>query len=359
MAKQKIAIACQGGGSQTAFTAGVLSTFFEKGLHLQKQIVSLSGTSGGAVCAALAWYGLLKAADGDPTPIQKRIKDFWEEIIAQLTPELYVDKLGAEMLRLIENGLLPHLELSPVSTLNQIFISSLISFLPRRFFTDLKAALEAHIAFDELPSLIRPDSPVLLLGAADVLTGELKKFNSRAGEIQVEAILASAAIPTLFPAVQIGEHYYWDGLFSDNPPVKELIRAIFVGGENVPDEIWVIQINPTTIESLPKTNSQIFDRRNQMEGNVSLMQSLDFVEFCNLLLREKAVDFDVLARHGFTRREPVTVRFVHMSSELQSTLDYVSKLSREPSQIHRLIEDGEKQGRKFLESLATVGAGTP
>ena len=49
MAKQKIAIACQGGGSQTAFTAGVLSTFFEKGLHLQKQIVSLSGTSGGAV----------------------------------------------------------------------------------------------------------------------------------------------------------------------------------------------------------------------------------------------------------------------------------------------------------------------
>ena len=62
---------------------------------------------------------------------------------------------------------------------------------------------------------------------------------------------------------------------------------------------------------------------------------------------------------GFTRREPVTVRFVRMSSELQSTLDYVSKLSREPSQIHRLIEDGEKQGRKFLESLATVGAGTP
>ena len=138
--------------------------------------------------------------------------------------------------------------------------------------------------------MVRPDSPVLLLGAADVLTGELKKFNSREGEIRVEAILASAAIPTLFPAVEINGHYYWDGLFSDNPPVKELMRAIFVGGENVPDEIWVIQINPTTVESLPKTNSQIFDRRNQMEGNVSLMQSLEFVEFCNLLLREKAVD---------------------------------------------------------------------
>ena len=359
MEKQKIAIACQGGGSQTAFTAGVLPAFFENGVHLQKQIVSLSGTSGGAVCAALAWYGLLKAAAGDPTPIQKRIKDFWEEIIAQLAPELYVDKLGAEMLRMIENGVLPHLELSPVSALNQVFISSLISFLPRRFFTDLKAALEAHIAFEELPELVKPDSPVLLLGAADVLTGELKKFNSRGGEIRVEAILASAAIPTLFPAVEINGHYYWDGLFSDNPPVKELLRPLYVGGENVPDEMWVIQINPTSVESLPKTNSQIFDRRNQMEGNVSLQQSLEFVEFCNLLLREKAVSDEVLDRIGFTRRQPIAVRFVRMSPELQSTLDYVSKLSREPSQIHRLIEDGEQQGRAFLESLATVGAGTP
>jgi len=351
MAKQKIAIACQGGGSQTAFTAGVLSAFFERELHLKKQIVSLSGTSGGAVCAAVAWYGLLKAAAGDPIPIQKRIKDFWEEIIAQLAPELYVDKLGAEMLRMIENGALPHLELSPVSALNQAFISFLTSFLPRRFFTDLRAALEAHIAFEELPELVKPDSPVLLLGAADVLTGELKKFNSRGGEIRVEAILASAAIPTLFPAVEINGHYYWDGLFSDNPPVKELLRPLYVGGENVPDEIWVIQINPTAVESVPNSNSQIFDRRNQMEGNVSLQQSLEFVEFCNLLLREKAVSDEVLDRIGFTRRQPIAVRFVRMSPELQSTLDYVSKLSREPSHIHRMIDDGVKQGRAFLESL--------
>ncbi len=358
MARQKIAIACQGGGSQTAFTAGVLSAFFERELHLKKQIVSLSGTSGGAVCASLAWYGLLKAAQGDRIPIQKRIIDFWEEIFAQIPPELYVDNVSAEMLRLIENGVIPHLELSPVSLLSQMFFSAVTAFLPRKFFTDLKGALESHIAFEELPNLIKPDSPVLLLGAADVLTGELKKFNSRAGEIRVEAILASAAIPTLFPAVEIDGHYYWDGLFSDNPPVKELFRPVFVGGENVPDEIWVIQINPTAVESLPKTNSQIFDRRNQMEGNVSLQQSLLFVEFCNMLLREKSVNPEVLAQFGFTRREPITVRFVRMSKELQSTLDYVSKLSREPSHIHRLIDDGKKQGHQFLESLATSGAVT-
>jgi NTE family protein len=112
---------------------------------------------------------------------------------------------------------------------------------------------------------------VLILGAADVLTGELKKFNSRKGEICVEAVLASAAVPNLFPAVKVGEHYYWDGLFSDNPPVQELIRARSVGGERTPDEVWVIQINPKTCKTVPTTPAEIVDRRNEMVGNVSLM----------------------------------------------------------------------------------------
>src|SRR5689334_1967500 len=46
-----------------------------------------------------------------------------------------------------------------------------------------------------------------------------------------------------------------------------------------------------------------------------------------------------------------------MSPALQSSLDYVSKLSRQPSHIQRLIEDGKMQGRKFLESLSKEGNG--
>jgi len=89
--------------------------------------------------------------------------------------------------------------------------SMLQSLLPRRLFTDLKAMLKKHIDFCEARDLMRPESPILVVGAADVLTGELKKFLSHKGEICVEAILASAAVPTLFPAVQIGEHYHVRG----------------------------------------------------------------------------------------------------------------------------------------------------
>ena len=51
-----VAIACQGGGSHTAFTGGALQRLLADGNH---RVVALSGTSGGAVCALLAWYGLL------------------------------------------------------------------------------------------------------------------------------------------------------------------------------------------------------------------------------------------------------------------------------------------------------------
>ena len=56
-----VAIACQGGGSHTAFTCGALQCLLADGNH---RIVALSGTSGGAVCALLARYGLLTGRGG-------------------------------------------------------------------------------------------------------------------------------------------------------------------------------------------------------------------------------------------------------------------------------------------------------
>ena len=58
-------------------------------------------------------------------------------------------------------------------------------------------------------------------------------------------ILASCAIPNLFPAVEIGKDAYWDGIFSDNPPIMKLIDPKVMGIANIPQEIWVIKLNPT------------------------------------------------------------------------------------------------------------------
>jgi hypothetical protein len=47
---RRVAIACQGGGSHTAFTAGVLARLFDGDELDGCEVVGLSGTSGGAVC---------------------------------------------------------------------------------------------------------------------------------------------------------------------------------------------------------------------------------------------------------------------------------------------------------------------
>jgi NTE family protein len=65
------------------------------------------------------------------------------------------------------------------------------------------------------------------------------------------------------------------------------VRSIFVGPENVPDEVWVIKINPTASRSSLEQPAHILDRRNQVEGNISLFQQLDHIEMLNdMLLRD-------------------------------------------------------------------------
>jgi len=56
----RVAIACQGGGSHTAFTSGVLKRLLRAEESKRYEVVGLSGASGGAVCALLAWHNLLR-----------------------------------------------------------------------------------------------------------------------------------------------------------------------------------------------------------------------------------------------------------------------------------------------------------
>src|SRR4029453_14929261 len=129
----------------------------------------------------------------------------------------------------------------------------------------------------------RPDGPMLLLGAVDVLSGEFRAFNSRREAITADMVLASAAIPTLFRAVEVGDGTYWDGLFSQNPPVRELV-------DTPPDKLWGTHINPSARAGEPTTMVEIADRRNELSGNLSLHQELGFIEKINQLLDEGLLD---------------------------------------------------------------------
>jgi len=362
MAKTKIAIGCQGGGSQTAFTAGALKALCNAQVRDEFEIVSISGTSGGAVCATLVWYALEK----DETPAWGRLMEFWQDNAAQGCLEYAFNNLLVGSLRMVNRGLLPTFQLSPSSPLLQ-GLMSVATIGHREVFRDFRALLESHIDFEEIASWgPRAKRPILMIGAANVSTGKLTKFNSLHHPIRVEHILASCAVPNIFPAVIIDGCAYWDGLFSDNPPLQELTRPGSVGAENLPEEIWLIKINPTASDKVPELADDIIDRRNQLEGNISLFQQLRHLEMINEMLLRDAfrpdylAQFDIKAPIRIPRSFPTDphrgyhIPCIEMPAELQNTLDFESKLDRSAANIERLIEAGEQSVGTFLQERAAA-----
>ncbi|MDP1748200.1 MAG: patatin-like phospholipase family protein [Reyranella sp.] len=367
MTKLKIAVACQGGGSQTAFTAGALKTLCEARVGEEFEVVSISGTSGGAVCATLLWYAYMKGE----RPVWERMMKFWAENTAQGPLEHAINHYIVESMRLVNAGLLPTFQMSPSSPVMRATMEMMTAG-QRKGFADFRGLLESHIDFAEIAAWgPRPQRPVLILGAANVTSGALAKFVSNHEPIRVEHVLASCAVPSIFPAVQIGKDAYWDGLFSDNPPVEELIRPRSVGPENVPDEIWLIKINPTARLQVPVKPGEIIDRRNQLEGNISLFQQLGHLELINDMILADAFrpeflsQFDIKAPVRIPKSfhtdqdRPYHIPCIEMPAELQDLLDYEGKIDRGSDNIGRLIAEGEKAAAVFLRDRAAAVAASP
>ena len=365
--RTKIAVACQGGGSQTAFTAGVLKALAAAQLQEEFEFTGLSGTSGGALCAMLIWYALRKGE----RPVWKRLIDFWHDNSAQGGVEEMLNDLLISQMRLISQGFMPMFQTSPSSPMMKM-MARFASFGQRPEYSDFAALLRKHIDFDEIASWgVQEKAPVLILGAASVLSGRLRKFNSAKEVIKLEHILASAAVPNIFPAVEVDGDALWDGLFSDNPPMDDLVRRGIVGKGNVAQEIWVIKINPTIRATAPMRPNEIADRRNQLEGNISLFQNLKWMELVNDMILQNAFqpeflqDFDIPYPVRIPKAfpdepdKPYHIPWIEMSEEMQQTMDYEGKLDRSPWNLDRLIAHGEECGRAFLVERAKRVAAVP
>jgi NTE family protein len=270
------------------------------------------------VCALLTWYALVTKK---PDRVGELLEAFWMDNSANTPLERLVNSW------VVWAGALEHFVVTPAMSPYDTFVS--VTALD-----DFCAMLKRQIDFDSLAAQPDVSQPMLVIGAVDVLSGEFKAFNSRQQKITAEMILASAAIPTLFRSVRVDDGTYWDGLFSQNPPVKELIDAS-------PDEIWVIQINPKRRPDEPKNVVDIADRRNELADNLSLHQELHFIEKIDQLLEEGLLSPDGRYRH-------IVVRLIELSDSLGS----VSKLNRDPSFIRDLMVRGEERAEIFLTSLA-------
>jgi NTE family protein len=314
--KPKVAIACQGGGSHAAFAAGALSELLSPQYFDQFELVALSGTSGGAICAALAWAGL---AAGGAEDARRRLFGFWDDVKADDPMDAAVNFWAVTLARLPVTAEISPYSYGPVAE-------------PK-----MRELLERHLKLASLPPAAeRRPHPHLLLGATEILTGNRIVFDD--GGLTDDKVIASAAIPPLYRAVRIGDGRYWDGLFACNPPIRE-----FTGLPSRPDEIWVVQINPQRRATEPLSIHDITDRRNELAGNLSLAQELFFIHKINQLIAQ----YGDLALQG--RYKPIKLRVVELDIP---DLDYPSKLDRTPQFIEKLMARGAESAGQFFQNAS-------
>ncbi|MFO1140892.1 MAG: patatin-like phospholipase family protein [Amaricoccus sp.] len=309
----RVAIACQGGGSHAAFAAGVLLELLEPHNFRRIEVVGLSGTSGGAVCASLAWSGLVRPGGG-PEAASAALKAFWSEIAAQDPLDAAVNFWAVSLARLPITW-----EVSPY-TINA-------PAEPR-----LRELLLKHLVLP--PPGARRKPPEIFVGATDIRMGGGLAFDGAA--LGVDQVIASAAVPPLFRAVTATDangrqHLCWDGLFARNPPIREFTDLV-----PAPREIWVVRINPLESTREPVTMPEIVDRRNELAGNLALDQEIKLIEKINELRLESPTLGD--------RYRHIDIRQVELSLDL----DYPSKLDRGIRHIERLIATGRKAAATFF-----------
>ncbi len=318
MAIPRVAIACQGGGSHAAFTAGVLEALLAPPHRPRFDLLALSGTSGGAVCAALAWSGLITGGEAEAVA---RLEGFWAGLAA------------AEPFDALVNGWL-----QLALTLPFTFGTNPYAYSPAAE-PRLRALLERWVRPGELPAGPAARSrPFLRIGASEVLTGRGGVFGGE--DFRIEDVLASAAVPPLFRAVRNRGGLWWDGLYAHNPPVGALLDL-----PAKPDEIWVVRLNPVARAEEPRTAEEIEDRRNEKAGNLPLDRELDGIALVNRLL---AAEPGLGARFGYV---PVTVRQVVLDLP---ALPYRSKLDRSPAHLRRLREAGRAAAGQFFGDASVI-----
>jgi NTE family protein len=208
-----IALVLQGGGALGAYQAGVYQALHEAGL----QPDTVAGVSIGGVNAAII-------AGNPPEHRVERLRDFWEGITARPVSLFTIDGDAARKATNIWSALLTTTLGQPgFFTPNRLnpWISPRGSATATAFYdaTPLSETLSRLVDFD----LLNSGALRYAVGAVNILSGNFAYFDSTETPIQPDHVMAGAALPPAFPAVQIGTDFYWDGGLVSNTPLQHVL----------------------------------------------------------------------------------------------------------------------------------------
>jgi NTE family protein len=208
----KTVVVFQGGGALGAFGAGAWASVAPWLRARGDRVVALAGTSIGALNAAVAARQLQTPDAGVQALLYLWRHDIATPSFPFLGPAVG-DSAWAGALR-AWNGLLTGLLLGT----RNLYRPQSRHWLPWAMAQRLEYPLYDRAAMWALLehgvgryASVAASQPLLVAGAVDLLSGELRLFDSDEAPVGAAQLAASSAIPLLFDAVEIGGRRYWDG----------------------------------------------------------------------------------------------------------------------------------------------------
>jgi NTE family protein len=384
----KVAVACQGGGMHAAFEVGVLTEILNDVEKNKFDLVGLSGTSAGALCTLIVWYGLAQknGKPGSAADARTQLKDCWDKFVASPGAEAVLNFLTYRVMRAEEmevpglgiNAPLVAGSLNPYGALYQTVAAWLPHLYVRQEYFDLDGFLK-QVCPEFNGIEWQKVTTRLLIGASEVVNGLESVFDSYVNthpqrenkgmvpnpawksafwrqrlSLTLDGVAASGTLPIFRKAQQTGYGVYWDGLYSQNPPVRDFFWGMDKADKAlIPDELWIVRINPQqqAKAETPKLNAAILDRENELMGNLSLNKELDF-----LMLVNKWKELYKNESFGKNHKH-VTVRTIKMTQDTAATLQYSSKFNRSRDFMEKLREKGKVVARDWLNLWQSNKAG--
>lgn len=317
---RRLAIALQGGGSHGAFTWGVLDRLLQEPKF---EIVGISGTSAGAMNAAILADGLRR---GGAAEARKALAHYWEDVGRYPGYGSFALPAAPRTWNLERNPLFVWHEM--LTRIWSPYETNPLNYNPLR-------SLVGRIDFDGL----RLDSRAarVFICATNVRTGLRRVFEN--DELSADVLLASAALPQVYQAVEIEGEHYWDGGYTGNPALAPL----YLNTEA--SDLIVVGINPIVRAEVPRSARAIADRVGEISFNSSFMGEVAAIAFFEELMQSRPADprFRRLFIHG-------------IGDEALGAFGASSKMNNHPDFLAHLREIGTRAADRWLaEHRKAVG----
>ena len=372
-----LAVMLTGGGARAAYQVGLIKGIARHFPHLQFKIIT--GVSAGAINAAY-----LAARPGTLGEQARNLERMWGELTCD---EVYqfdwkimmpfrsaLASVSPRKLALTSSQ--PHgiVDTTPLRNL-------LCRVLDTRYGQPI-AGIEERIRSGALSALAlmtldySTGQTVRWVQGRKIDTFEGSQRRSELTRFTVAHVLASAALPFVFPAVRIGKRWHGDGGIRMAAPLSPAVHlgasriiAMSTGYQPTPEEaaVPVVTGYPPAAQILGQLVNSIFlDVIDEDVVRMSRMNALlnklhpadrDGLKPIDLLVLRPSIDLGKVAadyEDKLPRKLKLLVR--GLGAKETESLDFVSLLMFEPTYARRIIEIGEEDvGKRLAEIRAFLG----